>query len=251
MQNQYVADVGDFAKFGLLRGLAGVHPLATPRLGVGVVWYLTPDSRNNDGRHRSYLLATRHKNRTRFRECDPNLYDALQTISGADRSVLALESAGLLPETTHYFGERVPVGTARDDWAAGASRAVGHCDLVFLDPDNGLAPKSVRVQSRDAVKYVYLDDLRGRIALQQSVVVYQHLGRNGSAAEQAQRHLTALRKAFPGHAAPWAVRFRRGTGRIYLVVPAVQHEVVLRDRRDALLAGEWGRERHFEMTPSC
>ncbi len=41
MQNQYVGDVGDFGKVGLLRALTGVYPAATPPLKLGVVWYLT------------------------------------------------------------------------------------------------------------------------------------------------------------------------------------------------------------------
>lgn len=54
-----------------------------------------------------------------------------------------------------------------------------------------------------------------------------------------------LREAFPAHALPWAIRFRRGTGRLYLVVPAAQHEVLLRERRDFLLGGPWGQQGNF------
>ena len=40
MQNRYVADVGDFGKFELLRALVGVVDSDDgPRLSVGVVWY--------------------------------------------------------------------------------------------------------------------------------------------------------------------------------------------------------------------
>ena len=37
MQNQYVGDIGDFGKYGLLRAISG-DPLR-----LGVVWYLFPD----------------------------------------------------------------------------------------------------------------------------------------------------------------------------------------------------------------
>lgn len=102
MKDQYACDVGDFAKFGLLRTLAGVSPHANPLLRVGIVWYLTPDSGNNDGCHRSYLDALRAENARRFRTCDPSLYDALRTVLGAGRSVAALEAAKMLPESTRY-----------------------------------------------------------------------------------------------------------------------------------------------------
>ncbi len=37
MKNQYVADIGDYGKYGLLRFLA------RKGIKVGVNWYLTPD----------------------------------------------------------------------------------------------------------------------------------------------------------------------------------------------------------------
>lgn len=40
MQNRYVADIGDFVKFAILRGLAVGRSL-------GVVWWLFPDEYHN------------------------------------------------------------------------------------------------------------------------------------------------------------------------------------------------------------
>ena len=181
----------------------------------------------------------------RFRPCDAELLDALARIANSERSVSAVERSGVLPPDSVYCNEVTPPGAARRVWAQSAFRAVADCAIVFVDPDNGLAPRSVGPLSRRAPKYVLLDEVQRGLGTHQSLVAYHHLDRTGPAAEQAQRHLTALRGAFPDHAEPWAVRFRRGTGRLYLVVPAVQHEDVLRDRRDALLAGAWGTDRHF------
>jgi hypothetical protein len=50
MQDRYVGDVGDFAKYALLRRLCGQPGERAIRLGV--VWCLFPDeSLTNDGRH--------------------------------------------------------------------------------------------------------------------------------------------------------------------------------------------------------
>lgn len=242
MQDQYVADVGDYGKYGLLRALTGVLPVATRRLLLGVVWYLTRSDGSSDGSHRSYLAPANAK---RFRPCDPDLHNSLKGIDGFERSVAAVEQSGVLPGDTVYWSEIVPPGAARRSWADAAFRMVADCDLVFVDPDNGLAPKSVRALSVRTPKYLFLDELQRGLHTHQSLIAYHHLDRSGSAAEQAQRHLTALREALPDHAEPWAVRFRRGTSRFYFVVPAVQHEVVLRERRDALLAGAWGQQGHF------
>lgn len=154
MQNQYVADVGDFGKYGLLRALTGVYPPALPRLRLGVVWYLTQSDGSSDGGHRSYLAPANAK---RFRPSDPELHDALARISTSERSVGAVERSGALPPDTVYSNEVAPPGAARRVWAHAAFRAVADCALVFVDPDNGLAPRSVGPLSIRAPKYVLLD----------------------------------------------------------------------------------------------
>lgn len=242
MQDQYAADVGDFGKYGLLRALTGMFPVASPRLRLGVIWYLTPNDGSSHGGHRGYLAPANAK---RFRPCDPDVYAALARIDGSERSVAAVEHSGVLQPDTVFVNEVVPPRAARTAWADAAFEAVAVCDLVFVDPDNGLAPKSVGPLSTRAPKFVFLGELQRGLRPDQSLVTYHHLGRNGTAAAQAQRHLTALREAFPVHAEPWAVRFRRGTSRFYFVVPAAQHDGLIRERSDALLAGTWGQWGHF------
>lgn len=244
MQDQYVADVGDFGKYGLLRALTGMLPVGTPILRLGVVWYLTPSDGSSDGGHRGYLAPANAK---RFRPCDPELHDALLRIHNLELSVAAVAQSGVLPGDTVYCDEVVPPGALRGWWANAAFEAVRGCDLVFVDPDNGLVPKSVGRLSARAPKCAFVDELQRGIRPEQSLVAYHHLDRSGSAAVQAQRHLMTLREAFPDHAAPWAVRFRRGTGRLYLVVPAIGYDGLLRERRDALLAGTWGTKGHFAV----
>ena len=69
MQNRYFGDIGDFAKFGLLRGLV----MPKPGFRLGVLWYLVPDElHTKDGRHVDYLQP-KTKNSSYFRTCDPLL----------------------------------------------------------------------------------------------------------------------------------------------------------------------------------
>ena len=49
MKNQYLGDVGDYGKYGLLRYLANND------IRIGVNWYLTADDGSNDGKFVSYL----------------------------------------------------------------------------------------------------------------------------------------------------------------------------------------------------
>ena len=69
----------------------------------------------------------------------------------------------------------------------GAVRAVSESDVVFVDPDNGVETASVQVHQRNGPKYAYLEELGQLAGGERSLVVYHHLSRNGSAAEQIAR----------------------------------------------------------------
>ena len=100
MQNRYFGDIGDFAKFGLLRALLAPPE---PKLRLGVLWYLVPDeSHNADGRHISYLDRTQ-ENCSRFRPCDPELYDRLQgAVAKRSWGVALASELCLLPDDTAF-----------------------------------------------------------------------------------------------------------------------------------------------------
>jgi hypothetical protein len=164
MQNRYAGDVGDFGKLGLLRRLSA-NDDSGGRLRIGVVWYVVPDeSRGNDGRHIGYLKQS-SKNERRFRSCDADLYDALAGIVDSKRCVASIENASLLSSNTCYFRDELastgpqPVGSsktrasARQKWLARALDSVKACDLIFLDPDNGLEVPSVKIHHQRGPKY--------------------------------------------------------------------------------------------------
>ena len=99
-------DVGDFLKFGLLRRLCEPAD-GQPGLRLGVVWYLTPDEGHNaDGKHTDYLDETESASRD-LAALDPDLYQRLQRVVAGDRSVEALEAAGVLPDGSQTFGEQL------------------------------------------------------------------------------------------------------------------------------------------------
>jgi hypothetical protein len=73
VKNQYLGDIGDFGKFGLLRALVGV---SNQPLSLGIVWYLTHDEPYNTcGRFLTYLEQPE-----RYRHLDSELFDALRDI---------------------------------------------------------------------------------------------------------------------------------------------------------------------------
>src|SRR5208283_1203750 len=143
MQDRYVGDVGDFAKYALLRCLAGRQGEREIRLGV--VWCLFPnETHNDDGRHVSYLR------KPEFEALDDLLLAALRKIVASDkRRVSAVSGGGLFPDRTVFCDATAAAPTtrrlSRNDriqrraaWLDRCLRFSEKCDLVFFDPDNGV-----------------------------------------------------------------------------------------------------------------
>ena len=256
MQDRYTGDVGDFGKYGLLRWLCGLHKDDAAQLKLGVVWYqphseLIASESVPDGRHITYLCLKHEK---QFKPCDPPLYNALREIvKRGDRRIEAVEKSGLLPNAVfHRAVVPGPVKGVRGEariaerqrWVNDALEATAGCDVVFLDPDNGLEPKSVSITRKMAPKYTYLEEVSKWVERRQSVVIYHHLSRGGTHPEQIACWLKRLGQRFEP-ADIFALRFRRGTSRAFFVLEAERHAHTLRERAQTLADSAWGK--HFDL----
>jgi hypothetical protein len=253
MQDRYTGDVGDFGKFGLLRALCRQDD--GPPLRLGVVWFLVPDeSHNEDGKHTKYLDGS-----PRFRNCDPELYDELQRLLLDDfgkvvptrRRVATIEGSNVLPAGTVFFGDplrqdgtplkdRVSV---RTEWLARALNVTGQADVVFVDPDNGIECQSVSRAARAGPKYIFWDEVKAFAARGQTVVIYHHLSRVCSSAEQVRLLRLELSSRVPVGFTTLDVVFRRGTRRAYFVAAAASHRDALARRLSRMLTTPWAT--HF------
>jgi len=234
MQNRYAGDLGDYAKCGLLR------VLCRDDLHLGMVWYLTDDeSHNNDGRHRPSPA---------MRDCDPAMYEAFRTI-GRRRGVARLQAIDAWPDRVTFFDEPLNwAGVAdrrahRAAWVERALKATHDCDLICVDPDNGLEVASVRRTAPQGPKYAWLDELQPFWRRGQSLVIYQHANRQAPVAEQARRRVTQLRQALPGGRIE-TLRFRRGTSRLFFIAMQPIHRVRLLEGVDRLIDSSWSG--HFQ-----
>ena len=133
MQDKYVGDIGDFAKFSLLRALA-------PGYRLGVSWYLFPDEDedNNDGRHIEYLCQPE-----KWRQFDEDTFDALgDIVKNHHRSVAEIEKRCLLPVETRFFNtkldfagcDRYAQAAWRNNWFENSFKYLKDSDFVFADP---------------------------------------------------------------------------------------------------------------------
>lgn len=236
MQDRYAGDVGDFLNFALLRLLV---PSSSLRLGI--VWYKVPDEHHNgDGRHIAYLRPDNRIGR-HLRALDPDLHQRLGDVVRTGRSIASIEASGALPAGTITFGEQV--GPERAAWAGRALAATAGCDVVFLDPDNGIrasdhggGPGRAR-----SPKHAYLDELLPYVDRGQSVIVYHHADRSAPVTDQARRRLDDLaRELAVGPLA--AVRASRGSCRLFLVVPGEDHRALLTSRLEHIERSPWRSE---------
>ena len=179
MRHNFVNDIGDYAKYALLRAICTSSPEATR---LGVIWYLTDHAeQNGDGRHRAHLWQDGWGN------LDPDLLATMRRIEDAAQSlgelnVSLVEASDVLPPGTAYFSEPLPHmrGSAeervaeRARWFVRARKAVAGSDLVFLDPDNGLQVPSAPLTSRLAGKYATVAEVTALLNDGIGVVLYQH-----------------------------------------------------------------------------
>lgn len=181
MKNQYVGDVNDYLKYGLLRCCAEVG------WTVGVCWMLTPDDIRSDGGKVGYLADP-----SGWRNHDPILFDALATaVSGGNRDVERIEKLGIIPQAT-YFRETVPEFIeGRISWLNRALAKLQENDLLFFDPDNGLEIPSKPRGRRDSSKYLYWDEVELAWAAGASLLIFQHFAR-----ESRQAHISRLLSEF-------------------------------------------------------
>jgi len=257
MQNCFVGDVGDFGKYGLLRALCQPASDGNRSLSLGVVWYLVPDEGHNaDGKHTGFLRLA-PANAAEYRDCDPFLYDRLREIVRREaRHLASIRESGILPAGTVFFEEPLtfdgmpPIGRAarearfrlRTDWLERALEATARCDVVFVDPDNGLESGTKRHHKRGP-KSVYFDELEPYLRRGQSLVVYHHMGRNSNAPEQIRQRLSQIAERLTGCDTPFALRYHRGTSRAFFVVPTKAHSALLLDRATRFASSPWSA--HF------
>lgn len=176
MQDRYVGDIGDYAKYSLLRALSRGFKL-------GVSWYLFPDESSGDGGHVGYLLRP-----DKWRAPDPEAFDALRKLMGnifleeQERSVVAIDESGLLPDTTFWRRMIVREGRGgpalaeyRSEWFQDSLAALESCDIVFADPDNGLREREkFRPTQCQSGKSICEDEALSLAERDRPVVVYHH-----------------------------------------------------------------------------
>ena len=106
----------------------------------------------------------------------------------------------------------------------------------LVDPDNGIANRASPYAKKG---------LRQFIEQGQSLVVYHQLGRQAPADEQIRIWSERLRDYLGLGKSSWALRFRRGSARVYFVIPNARNDALLESRINSLLDSPW--KSHFAL----
>ena len=210
MKNQYVCDIGDYGKYGLLRFLAG-HGIK-----IGVNWYLTKNDESADGKFTDYLM------RPEERIYDPELFDVLQEVAGRpDKTVNMIEQAGIIPGAC-FFGEYLKSSSlevharemVRRLWFNNSTLLLKDADLIFADPDNGISYRKT-AKTKDSEKFILPKEVVDYYESGRNVVFYCHKGRRKQ--EDWAQAKVQIRDNIRD-AQILAVTFHRGTQRSYIFV---------------------------------
>ena len=206
MQDRYAGDIGDYIKLGLLKALA-------PGRKLGVAWYKTPDSNNNDGRHVNYLDEG---SGAAWAYYDPELYAGLRKLVHENRrSVSALEP--LLTGDVRFAADPLVASTDRSSWFKKIKDGFQDRNLIFVDPDNGI-DASADGDRKASIKCVTLDEIK-RLSFLRPLIVYHHQTRfkGGHLAEIEHLGQVLQRR---GLGCILALRARSWSPRVFFIVEA-------------------------------
>lgn len=204
MKDQYVGDIGDYGKYGLLRFLANKG------IKIGVNWYLTKNDETGHGNLIDYCD---------IKQCDEELFDLLQRIVAKgkeNKHVWDIEESKIIPDA-RFFSEELSAGDpmSREAWHRRGVEALSFEDveLVFADPDNGTWKSGRRLPRRNGEKYARIEELYDYYVNGKDVVYYCHKARrNKDSWEEKKREF----KDVAADAAIIVLTFRRGTQRSYI-----------------------------------
>jgi len=263
MQDRYVGDIGDFGKYGLLDFIS-----SETKLKLGVNWCLTSPTQNemksDDGKFYDYLLpGTKYeaedkvskKYAQRIKECDEQLYKKLQKIvidwldQGKNpeyRCTMRIEDGKILPTRTIFYSRGLNK-TNRTEWLNNGIQSLSESELIFFDPDNGIADGIYIKDVGKSPKHIYCKEIRDYFENGQSLVIYQHANRsdefNNVLKDMKDKLIKNLGKINDNQII--YLRYKRGSARAFFIIMQQKHSDSIEKAVDNLLEVWKG---HFERS---
>jgi hypothetical protein len=182
LKENWIADVADFIKYGVLRELLQDPVVAQSTLGI--VWYRTPaDNR---------LPLTQYLQMPPgnvFQQSDPSLFAAMSQLRQLNPLAIGhLHASGVFPPGTSFFDNLLTFAgigvkdlearaAQRDQWLAAGLTAVAACNVVFLDPDTGIGSGNVGRTDDKGTEYAFSEEINHFAATPGRTVIVTQFGR--------------------------------------------------------------------------
>jgi len=169
MKNQYIGDINDYVKYGLILSIAEIFSKK-----ILFVWMLTKDDESLYGGQTTYLKSEK------YRGYNPGLFDVLKDIVKSNirnnTEITAIEENELFKKYKFEFIHDIIEDNkkSREDYFKRVYESVEKNDIIFFDPDNGLEVKSHKKGNKNSSKYVYWDEVKEVYRRKKNLLIYQH-----------------------------------------------------------------------------
>lgn len=262
MQNKYVADIGDWGKYGMLNYICNPSNSCSEKLLLGINWYLVKnENSSHDGKFIEYLDKNNERNIKEYRVCSEFLYDELRKIVlEGKRSVNEVQNRTILPTDTIYYDDYLSFDNIsckdinylerrkilRAKWVSNGLEKLQHADILFFDPDNGIEVSSYKRTSTKGIKFVYYNEIIDYYNRGQSLIIYNHRDRSTD-----KIYLNKIKNIsnYINADKIFCMRFNRYSVRDYIFVLHNNHFNVINAKIEEMLKSDWEKHfRRFEIT---
>jgi hypothetical protein len=243
MHIQSVGDLEDYFKYGLLR------TFAYSGLKLGIQAYNTQNDAKKEIHNSRYTryLGNPHK----YKACDPELFETIKALlrknEEKDCFIQRIARSHLFPAETVFYTDpltfhgipRAYRAQHRQGWFAYGLAQLQNCELVVLDPVQGLEVKSVNPYSElMGPRYVTLDELSPFLDRQQSLVIHQKVARK-SVADTITDCIEKIRNSTGYADAIDSILFKTGSPHLFFIIPAQRHKFQVEQVLNAYKASPW------------
>lgn len=204
MQDAYVGDIGDYGKYGLLRNISNTF------LHLAINWYRAKPTKvikQDDGKFIDYL-----KQPEIYRKYDSELFDELFRIVIKEQQRKIEEVEAIDIGAAYFFSEEIP--KRREVWHDQGLLKTQKADIVFLDPDNGLATIRMMKDGSYSEKHVKWNELKDYYDRGQSVILYQHRPQRTKGEDMIER-ITEFNRSYLMADFLFGLEFHKYTNRYY------------------------------------
>jgi len=218
MQNKYVGDIGDYSKFVLIKHIFDGK--------CGLIWYLYPNENNSDGIHIEYdRYNLKDKEVTKLMKQvseDKKVHERnikeLEKVLSKDFNITFFNEC-IEEENCQFFKDYKKRLSHRKEWFDRALDKIHKCDVVFVDPDNGIQIKSCPTKGRKkSGKFIYFDEINSILNQNKTLVIYQHLIRKKTD-EFVKELKDRLRESLKNRNLNLTIiKFNRVSPRLYLII---------------------------------